>query len=115
MAKTNADIKTEALRMIGAAPLNDSPATEDDDLAQAHLEAIVDEFDEVHQIGIDLTLDAFPDWIYTSLAQMLAGRLATHYEVPQYATLYWSGLRKIRQKMANETRVNGRPVRVDYF
>lgn len=115
MAKTNRDVIDEALRMIGVSPLSQGSDGEDYAEGLIQLSAILEEADEVQQIGLTLTSDALPDWSHIPLAQMVAGRICTHFEVPQYAYLYARGLTKLRAKAANEARVPGQPVQATYF
>lgn len=115
MAKTNRNVIDRALKMIGVTPMHQAAEGEDYAIAKEHLDHVLAALDTEHQIGVDIVSDNIPDWAYIPLAKMVAGSSCLEFQKPQYEILYTRGLRSIRAYAANESRVDGRPVRVDYF
>jgi hypothetical protein len=115
MAKTNRNVIERALKMIGVTPMHQSPEGEDYETAKAHLDHVLEALDTEHQIGVDIVSDNIPDWALIPLAKMVGGSSCLEFQRPQYEILYNRGLRSIRSHANRETRVDGRPVKVDYF
>lgn len=114
MPKTDRDIVEEALRMIGVAPLGQGVDGEDYEAASQQLSAILAEIEDIHQIDVDLPQDSYPDWSFTSLSQMVAGRVCSHFELPQFMGLHSRGLVRLRAQ-ASAARASAQPVATEYF
>ena len=115
MAKTKADVIAEALRHIGVADIAEDVSGEDYARAEKVYDGLFAELDELQQIGITFTENVIPDWAFWPMVRMVAGRVCTGYEAPQFRGEYAAGLLAIRAYAANEARVPGNPVQADYF
>jgi hypothetical protein len=115
MAKTNRNVIERALKMIGVTPMHQSPEGEDYEVAKAHLDHVLDALDTEHRVGVNIVSDNIPDWALIPLAKMVGGSSCLEFQRPQYEILYNRGLRSIRAYAAQENRVDGAPIKVDYF
>lgn len=115
MARTNNEVIEKALNLIGVCGIGDTPEGSDYATTLVHLEDVLEAIDTRHRVGVDIPSDAIPEWAFLPIAKMVAGSVSLEYELAQFNPLYRAGLRNLRAHAANESRVNGRPVRVDYY
>lgn len=115
MPKTNSQVIQEALELLDVVQIGEAPAGEDYEATLSHLEDVLSAIDGRHRVGVDIPSDAIPDWAFVPVAKMVAGAVCLKFVLPEYRPLYNEGLRNLRAEAANESRVDGRPVKVDYF
>lgn len=115
MAKTKREVVTEALRHIGVVSGSEEPTAADYDAAAGHYDSIFDKLGEVHEVALSFTSNAVDDWAFLPLARMVAGSVCVQFSKPQFVAEYGIGLRDIIAKSGNDTRVEGVPVKVEYF
>ncbi len=105
MAKTNSEVISQALALIGVKPIGQAVSGEDYAATLVHLNQVLENLDEQHELAMSFTADAFPDWAHLPLANMVAGSVCPVFELPQFAGLYAKGLRQIKAKRAADTYV----------
>jgi len=115
MAKTNRAVVDRALKLLGVTPMHQGAEGEDYEIGKVHLDHVLEALDTEHRVGVDIASDNIPDWAFIPLAKMVAGSASLEFQRPQFEILYNRGLRSIRAHAAMESRVDGRPIRVDYF
>lgn len=115
MAKTDAEVITKALRLIGVVGIGDAPDGDDVRTTQPHLAHVLSALDAEHRVGLALVSGAIEDRAFIPLAKMVAGSVCTEYEVPQFQVLYNQGLRSLRAIAAEESRNPGRSIKTEYF
>lgn len=113
MAKTSLETTTEALRMIGVAAVDESPAAPDHERAKQHLEAVFSELDDRIGIAAEWTIETIPDRLWPFMAAAVAGSVCTSYGMPQYTGLRDYGIRMVcADEFGNEVR---RPTEAQFF
>lgn len=115
MAKTKRDVITEALRHIRVADIAEGASGEDYDRAAKIYDGVYAALDDLGEVGVSFPANVVPDWAYIPMVQMVAGRVCTAYNRPEFRGEYAAGLTAIRAYAANEARVSGRPAQANYF
>lgn len=115
MSKTALQVQTEALRHIGVADIEDTPDAADITRAAVHLEGVYDMLSDVDELAMDWTTAAVPDSVWLPLSIMLAGSLAAGYSKPEFIQEFDRGRGMVRAYELTQSKVNNRPVSVEYF
>ncbi len=113
MSKTSNEVCTEALRHIRVLGLEDVAAPAEVARAQDHLDSIMQELDEIHEMAIQWTKETVPNSHFLGISMALGGSLAPGFGKLEMAGERARGIGLLRDlEFKND---DDEPVRAEYF
>lgn len=82
MSKTKAEVIARAHRVLGLLAADENPTADDSAFAEAALDGLYDELQDVHCLHLTFDTADVPDGVFLPLSDLLAAEIADHYSVP---------------------------------
>lgn len=96
MTKTSRDVCLEALRHINVVALDEDAQAHEYQRAKLHLDSILTELDEIHEMAIQWTAETVPESHFLGLAMAVAGSIAPGFSKPEMASERSRGITLLR-------------------